>query len=500
MGSCPKCNADLPGGLSFCLQCGAPLSPEPAPASEKSVPKRSGPAQPPSSPAGAGGSRARPENLEGALPRTPAEVEYEPPRRGPAKPGEVLCRFCKFTLDLESEFCDQCGAPVEEAAPPGLVKPKPKATAPATPPSAQPSQKGRPVNSPPPTKAFKRPQSAPAKAPVAPPAPPAQPKVPPPAPAQEEPPPYSSISPFAEFIKKFRLLSPTVRMRIGIGLGGIILVILAWHFLRSKPASESPATGAGQAPGLPAGSAGGDAGVSNPPDAGNLPNPAPESPSNPEAEEILRLQNLAREAYIKGHYAEPVSSSAIAYSKRVLEVEPTDSYSRTLLENSVKGGKYQVQQALGRRDFGRARRVASALAQLLPGRKDVAGLKEDIVSAERGVRAPPASKPAQPTAPQISFRVYHMHSTKAPSERGPYCLGTLSAVLHGLKYAGVSASDRHVHNFEFNCADVKEIKKNSRVASKHRGFHIRTGSTNINFAPVDANAPSLTVLASACSQ
>ncbi len=452
MGSCPKCNADLPGGLSFCLQCGAPLSPEPAPASEKSVPKRSGPAQPPSSPAGAGGSQARPEKLGGASPRTPAEVEYEPPRRGPAKPGEVLCRFCKFTLDLQSEFCDQCGAPVEEAAPPGLVKPKPKATAPATPPSAQPSQKSRPVSSPPPTMAFKRP------------------------------------------------LSPTVRMRIGIGLGGILLVILAWYFLRSKPASEAPATGAGQAPGLPAGSAAGDAGVSNPPDAGNLPNPAPESPSNPEAEEILRLQNLAREAYIKGHYAEPVSSSAIAYSKRVLEVEPTDSYSRTLLENSVKGGKYQVQQALGRRDFGRARRVASALAQLLPGRKDVAALKEDIVSAERGVRAPPASKPVQPAAPQISFRVYHMHATKAPSERGPYCLGNLSVVLHGLKFAGVSASDHHVHNFEFDCADVKEIKKNSRVASKQRGFHIRTGSANFNFAPVDANAPSLTALASVCSQ
>jgi hypothetical protein len=319
--------------------------------------------------------------------------------------------------------------------------------------------------------------------------------VPPPAPAQGEP----SPSLLAELIKKFWLLSPTVRMRIGIGLGGILLVILAWYFFRSKPASEAPATGAGQAPGLPAGSAAGDAGVSNPPDAGNLPNPAPESPSNPEAEEILRLQNLAREAYIKGHYAEPVSSSAIAYSKRVLEVEPTDSYSRTLLENSVKGGKYQVQQALGRRDFGRARRVASALAQLLPGRKDVAALKEDIVSAERGVRAPPASKPVHPAAPQISFRVYHMHATKAPSERGPYCLGNLSVVLHGLKFAGVSASDHHVHNFEFDCADVKEIKKNSRVASKQRGFHIRTGSANFNFAPVDANAPSLTALASACS-
>src|SRR5208283_1933175 len=46
-------------------------------------------------------------------------------RKPPLPPGTVLCRFCKGPLDLEGAFCEQCGAPIEESAPPGLVKPKP---------------------------------------------------------------------------------------------------------------------------------------------------------------------------------------------------------------------------------------------------------------------------------------------------------------------------------------------------------------------------------------
>jgi len=49
-----------------------------------------------------------------------------------AHPGAVVCRFCKGPLDLGGDFCDHCGAPVEEAAPPGTLPVKPQ---PAAPPS-----------------------------------------------------------------------------------------------------------------------------------------------------------------------------------------------------------------------------------------------------------------------------------------------------------------------------------------------------------------------------
>lgn len=48
--------------------------------------------------------------------------------------GTVLCRFCKGPLHLEGDFCEQCGAPVADAAPPGTRKPQ----APPAPPEGPP--------------------------------------------------------------------------------------------------------------------------------------------------------------------------------------------------------------------------------------------------------------------------------------------------------------------------------------------------------------------------
>jgi hypothetical protein len=55
------------------------------------------------------------------------EVDEEALRKAfekPALPGMVLCRFCKSPLDLAGDFCEQCGAPVAEAMPPGTVRPE----------------------------------------------------------------------------------------------------------------------------------------------------------------------------------------------------------------------------------------------------------------------------------------------------------------------------------------------------------------------------------------
>ncbi len=253
-------------------------------------------------------------------------------------------------------------------------------------------------------------------------------------------------------------------------------------------------------------------------------------PANPEAAEIAKLENLARDAYKQHHYVVPVETSALAYSKRVLALDPSNNYSRMLLENSVTGGKYQVQQALKRKDFARAHRTANAMGQLLPGRKDIAELKQDIRIAEKGPtasrrqkpvakplrsradgvqaagtaprhqKAVARQKPAPKPVPKVSFTAYHMHSEKAPADHGPYCLGVLSVAGQRLRYAGRSASGgQKVHKLDFACADVREIKKNARVASHQGGFHVRTVSANMNFAPRDSSLTHVSTLASACS-
>jgi hypothetical protein len=219
-------------------------------------------------------------------------------------------------------------------------------------------------------------------------------------------------------------------------------------------------------------------------------------PTIPQAAKIAKLQSLARGAYKKANYAVPVQTSAITYSKRALALDPSNHDSRTLLEKSVSGGKYQVQRALKRKDFARAHRVANAMAQLLPGRKDIAQLQQHIRIAERA-----ATKPRrQEAVAKVSFSVYHLHSDKAPAAQGPYCSGILSVVGHHLKYSGQSASPgQKVHKLDFACSDVREIKKNAHVASRQGGFHVRTVSAKMNFAPRDSSLAHVSALASACS-
>jgi len=219
---------------------------------------------------------------------------------------------------------------------------------------------------------------------------------------------------------------------------------------------------------------------------------------DPKTAVLASVQNLAREAYAKGNYAEPRDTSAIAYSKQALALDPANDYSRTLLESSIKGGKYQVQQAISSKDFTTAHRIADLLAQLLPGESAVADLKAELASAEKADEE--SRRARQVPAAVLSFRVYHMHSGKAPGDNGPYCRGTLSVVAGRLKYVGETAPDGQVHSFDFACSEVLEVKKNFRVASRENGFHVRTASSNINFVPEDASVSHISALASACSR
>jgi hypothetical protein len=251
--TCPRCNASLPEGMRFCLQCGAPLAvPAPAGTSAASAgppldsPPVSSVAPPAPAPTGPALSRppeAAPAPLaEDLRPTRPApspeptitlkiapsvliaprldapldrprpkpgseigEVDEEALRRAferpPVQPGTVVCRFCKGPLHLEGEYCEQCGAPVEDAAPPGVLKPKPQPAAPvASPPATAPtraSEIAQPAPSPGPPIA-----SAPARPPTGSPPAPAQPA------AKAEPmrkPPLRTRAPMASRAPKPKL-------------------------------------------------------------------------------------------------------------------------------------------------------------------------------------------------------------------------------------------------------------------------------------------------------
>jgi hypothetical protein len=179
-------------------------------------------------------------------------------------------------------------------------------------------------------------------------------------------------------------------------------------------------------------------------------------------------------------------------------MDPTDNYAKKLLEDSVNGGKYQVQQAIARKDFAAARRLADVLAGLLPGRSDVAGLKEDIASAERAEEA--THRAAAAAATVVRLRVFHMHSDRSPADKGPYCLGSLSVTDQRLKFAPESTSDGQLHNLEFACSEVLEIKKNGHVASRQGGFHIRTHAANFNFVPENPSSAPVPALLTACAK
>lgn len=175
--TCPKCHAGVPEGMRFCLQCGAsvapPLSPAaPPPAADPPVPivPAAPYAAPP--PASAGPSTVplkiaatpvmTPRFDFGAQGPGPGDAPVEDPDealkrsflRPVTQPGAVICRFCKGPLDLAGDFCEQCGAPVAEAAPPGAVRPKPQPPAPVTeaapPEAAKPKPQPAPPHMPPP--------------------------------------------------------------------------------------------------------------------------------------------------------------------------------------------------------------------------------------------------------------------------------------------------------------------------------------------------------------
>jgi len=169
--TCPKCHAGIPEGMRFCLQCGASLAPSPAvvaPPAVAAPPVPAAPMAPPAeryAPVPPDPEFDAPKPPQRSTATVPLKISPTPvmaPRAAPAPehprarladplvdvdeellkksferpvahPGAVVCRFCKGPLDLAGDFCDQCGAPVAEAAPPGALKPQPRPAEPAVP-------------------------------------------------------------------------------------------------------------------------------------------------------------------------------------------------------------------------------------------------------------------------------------------------------------------------------------------------------------------------------
>lgn len=178
MMTCSKCHASVPDEMRFCLQCGSPMAaapppvPPPQPVMAAPPPPPPHPIEPvmtappdapahsvappaPAHPVGTPqkgvttvplkiaptpvmaprGAVAGPERSSG---EHAAEIDEDALKksfeRQVTQPGAIVCRFCKGPIDLDGDFCEQCGAPVSEAAPPGMVIPKPQPTAPPPPP------------------------------------------------------------------------------------------------------------------------------------------------------------------------------------------------------------------------------------------------------------------------------------------------------------------------------------------------------------------------------
>ena len=615
MTRCTVCRAELPLGARFCFECGAAVTTADSAAS---------PGQPPANAV----SEGRPAFSSGpgrdsVLNPEGTDFGEERFRKPPLPPGTVICRFCKGPLDLEGAFCEQCGAPVEEAAPPGLVKPKPAGasvsepsppimavpeTAPPPPAEhvpavAEPPESQMAVPAAPKATAGLSPPLKPPLAPLpAPPSPIAPPLVESPSPELSAPqttpvvaPPQQQVASAAtprvptegsaqmpkatpeaatEKAPAIRLLPATVLSPSAPGpaasaadskavapvpplpgpprvvgiprrvsvfppawasgawvkrpsptlLWAIVGVIVlgmtgaaVWYsskpHLAASPGQPQPQAAApAAAPSNPLPAPQVEApqkeaeSVESPPSATPLVkrkkrppktvSAPPSPPANPKAQEIANLESQARDAYTKGDFAEPAGANAIVFLKQALALDPSDRYAKSLMENSVNGGKYKVQQALFRKDFTAARQMTEAMIQLLPDRRDVAGLREDIASTER---ADAAARQPKPAAPAVSFQAYHMHSEKSPAEDGPYCEGTLSVVSGHLKFTGGTASSgERTDNFDIPCADIRAIKKNTRVASHQSGFHVRTATANINFVPADSDPAHISALTDAC--
>lgn len=236
--TCPKCHAGVPEEMRFCLQCGASVAPTPPLAAPPVAADPLMPAAPvapraqyaapaPRAPVSAPPRPPRRESPTVPLkiaatpvmaPRAEAAAEPAPPSPGDqteevddeslkksflrpvTQSGAVLCRFCKGPLDLAGDFCEQCGAPVTEAAPPGMIKPKPQhpAPPPATPapPPGKPTQAAPPARAPVGSAPLRQPSAAPP--PSAKPAPRIEPTRPTPTRTPAPPPPTSPPTPPAE--------------------------------------------------------------------------------------------------------------------------------------------------------------------------------------------------------------------------------------------------------------------------------------------------------------
>jgi hypothetical protein len=142
--------------MLFCLQCGTSLAPPVAAAPDSSpqslahegatVPLKIAPTPIVAQRA----EHVRPSFRGQGMEEMDDETFKKSFERQGTHPGAVVCRFCKGPIDLYGDFCEQCGAPVSEAAPSGAVLPaKPEPAAPPAPAVAAPPPPPPPTVMPP---------------------------------------------------------------------------------------------------------------------------------------------------------------------------------------------------------------------------------------------------------------------------------------------------------------------------------------------------------------
>jgi eukaryotic-like serine/threonine-protein kinase len=194
------------------------------------------------------------------------------------------------------------------------------------------------------------------------------------------------------------------------------------------------------------------------PPPSSRPQPPPPPADVSQAQQVYKLENEARDAYMSGRYAEPAGGNAIEYADEAISLSAggtSEVYGQDLRDRAIQQERNQILTALGSRDFAAARRMVDALASLMPGDAQVRSLQVHVHDTEQ--EAAVTQSPPSTIEPVWSRpAVFDKRS------------GMLMVVGHHLRFV----SDGQTV-LELVCSDITQLKEN-RWLFHRKGFRVLT--------------------------